>query len=52
MTSSPTHADEARLKHNAISAAGIVFLVLAAASPLIGLTGAVPSAMVIGNGLG
>jgi amino acid transporter len=52
MTSSPTHADEARLKHNAITAAGIIFLVLAAASPLIGLTGAVPSAMVIGNGLG
>jgi amino acid transporter len=40
------------LKRNAISAAGIVFLVLAAASPLIGLTGAVPSAMAIGNGLG
>ncbi|GAA4732936.1 APC family permease [Phytohabitans rumicis] len=42
----------AGLKRDAISAAGIVFLVLAAASPLIGLTGAVPSAMVVGNGLG
>ena len=52
MTSSRPHAAEEGLKHNAISAAGIVFLVLAAASPLIGLTGAVPSAMVIGNGLG
>lgn len=40
------------LKRDAISAAGIVFLVLAAASPLIGLTGAVPAAMVLGNGLG
>jgi amino acid transporter len=40
------------LKRDAISAAGIVFLVLAAASPLVGLTGAVPSAMVVGNGLG
>ena len=40
------------LKSNAISATGIVFLVLAAASPLIGLTGAVPSAMVLGNGNG
>jgi amino acid transporter len=40
------------LKRDAISAAGIVFLVLAAASPLIGLTGAVPAAMVVGNGLG
>lgn len=40
------------LKRDAVSSAGIVFLVLAAASPLIGLTGAVPSAMVVGNGLG
>lgn len=40
------------LRRDAISSAGIVFLVLAAASPLIGLTGAVPSAMVVGNGLG
>ena len=47
----PPAADE-KLKKDAISAAGIVFLVLAAASPLIGLTGAVPSAMVVGNGLG
>ena len=44
--------DDDHLKKDAISAAGIVFLVLAAASPLIGLTGAVPSAMVVGNGLG
>jgi amino acid transporter len=43
---------DASLKKDAISASGIVFLVLAAASPLIGLTGAVPSAMVVGNGLG
>lgn len=40
------------LRRDAISTVGIVFLVLAAASPLIGLTGAVPSAMVIGNGNG
>ncbi len=40
------------LKRDAISATGVVFLVLAAASPLIGLTGAVPSAMVLGNGNG
>lgn len=40
------------LKRNAISGVGVVFLVLAAASPLIGLTGAIPSAMVAGNGLG
>lgn len=40
------------LKRDAISGFGVVFLVLAAASPLVGLTGAVPSAMVVGNGLG
>lgn len=40
------------LQKNAISSVGVVFLVLAAASPLIGLTGAVPTAMVLGNGLG
>ncbi|WP_158220501.1 APC family permease [Kineosporia sp. A_224] len=40
------------LQRNAISSTGVVFLVLAAASPLIGLTGAVPTAMVLGNGLG
>lgn len=40
------------LQRNAISATGVVFLVLAAASPLIGLTGAVPTVMVLGNGLG
>ncbi len=39
------------LQRNAISSTGVVFLVLAAASPLIGLTGAVPTAMVLGNGL-
>ena len=49
-TSTPPGVPETGLKKNAISAVGIVFLVLAAASPLIGLTGAVPSAMVIGNG--
>jgi len=49
-TQTPTSASG--LKKNAIGPAGVVFLVLAAASPLIGLTGAVPSAMVLGNGLG
>lgn len=49
-TSSP--AASSGLKKNAIGPLGVVFLVLSAASPLIGLTGAVPSAMVLGNGLG
>lgn len=54
MTDTPTKNPVATtgLKKNALGPAGVVFLVLAAASPLIGLTGAVPSAMVLGNGLG
>jgi len=52
MATQPADARQPGLKRDAISSAGIVFLVLAAASPLIGLTGAVPSAMVVGNGLG
>ena len=39
------------LKKNSLSALSIVILVLSAASPLIGLTGAVPVAMVLGGGL-
>lgn len=49
-TTTPPGLPESGLKRDAISALGIVFMVVAAASPLIGLTGAVPSAMVIGNG--
>jgi len=45
-------APEGSLQRNSISVAGIVFLVLAAASPVIGLTGAVPVSIVIGNGVG
>jgi hypothetical protein len=37
-STTPPSGDD-RLKKDAISASGIVFLVLAAASPLIGLTG-------------
>ncbi|WP_285040228.1 APC family permease [Plantibacter sp. LMC-P-059a] len=47
-----TTAPAQTLQRNSITVAGIVFLVLAAASPIIGLTGAVPVTMVIGNGLG
>ncbi|MCG2623699.1 APC family permease [Arthrobacter sp. I2-34] len=45
-------APESHLQRDSISVAGIVFLVLAAASPVIGLTGAVPVSIVIGNGIG
>jgi amino acid transporter len=40
------------LRGNSITVSGIIFLVLAAASPIIGLTGAVPVTYVIGNGVG
>lgn len=42
-------ATQASLKKNSLSAFSIVILVLSAASPLIGLTGAVPAAMVLGG---
>lgn len=51
-TPTQTPVQGAGLTRNAISTLGVVVLVLSAASPLIGLTGAVPSAMVLGNGLG
>ena len=50
--SAVTAAPEGNLQRDSISVAGIVFLVLAAASPVIGLTGAVPVSIVIGNGIG
>ena len=49
--SGPDHlpADE-RLAPNRLGIAGIVFFVVAAAAPLVGMTGAVPVAIVLGNG--
>ena len=41
-----------KLKANSLGTIGVVILVLSAASPLIGLTGAIPTAMVLGNGIG
>ena len=38
------------LKRGRIGVIGIVFFVVAASAPLIGMTGAVPVAMVLGNG--
>ncbi|XRQ10542.1 APC family permease [Actinomadura welshii] len=51
------HADPAqgggsRLAGNRLGIAGIVFFVVAAAAPLVGMTGAVPIAIVLGNGAG
>jgi amino acid transporter len=41
-----------RLASNKLGIAGIVFFVVAAAAPLVGMTGAVPIAIVLGNGAG
>src|SRR5690606_40691239 len=40
------------LAKNKLGIAGIVFFVVAAAAPLVGMTGAVPIAIVLGNGPG
>ena len=42
--------DEPHLAKNRLGIAGIVFFVVAAAAPLVGMTGAVPVAIVLGNG--
>lgn len=47
----PAPVDET-LKSNRLGIAGIVFFVVAAAAPLVGMTGAVPVAIVLGNGAG
>ncbi|WP_370287733.1 APC family permease [Nocardioides sp.] len=41
---------EEKLAPNRLGIAGIVFFVVAAAAPLVGMTGAVPVAIVLGNG--
>jgi len=47
-----THTDRRSLKRSSIGVVGIVFFVVAASAPLIGMTGAVPVAMVLGSGTG
>ena len=47
---SQTQQANTSLSRGALSTFGIVVMVLAAASPLIGLTGAMPLAMITGNG--
>ncbi|MCP9964869.1 hypothetical protein [Actinomadura madurae] len=48
----PAGESESRLARNRLGVAGIVFFVVAAAAPLVGMTGAVPIAIVLGNGAG
>jgi amino acid transporter len=49
-TAPPTRSAEENLQGNKLGIAGIVFFVVAAAAPLVGMTGAVPVAIVLGNG--
>lgn len=50
---SPTSAVEGTaLARNRLGIAGVVFFVVAASAPLVGMTGAVPVAIVLGNGAG
>jgi amino acid transporter len=49
LSGTPRGADES-LASNRLGVAGVVFFVVAAAAPLVGMTGAVPVAIVLGNG--
>lgn len=44
------HRADESLASNRLGVAGVVFFVVAAAAPLVGMTGAVPVAIVLGNG--
>ncbi len=46
----PEETPETALHHGRLGVLGIVFFVVAAAAPLVGMTGAVPVAIVAGNG--
>jgi amino acid transporter len=46
----PPETPDTTLRRNTLGVAGIVFFVVAAAAPLVGMTGAVPVAIVLGNG--
>lgn len=46
----PEQTEESALHSGRLGVLGIVFFVVAAAAPLVGMTGAVPVAIVVGNG--
>jgi amino acid transporter len=50
VTSPGDHPSDEQLARNRLGVAGIVFFVVAAAAPLVGMTGAVPVAIAAGNG--
>jgi amino acid transporter len=50
LSEAPEATDETSLRGGRLGVVGIVFYVIAAASPLVGMTGALPVAIVLGNG--
>ena len=52
LESAPAATPGTSLRTNRLGTIGIVFFVVAAAAPLVGMTGAVPFAIVAGNGAG
>lgn len=52
LSEAPSETEETALHHGRLGVAGIVFFVVAAAAPLVGMTGAMPVAVVLGNGAG
>jgi amino acid transporter len=50
LQSAPPATEETSLRSGRLGVLGIVFFVVAAAAPLVGMTGAVPIAIVAGNG--
>ena len=51
--STPTaQAERSSLRAGRLGVIGVVFFVVAASAPLVGITGAVPVAMLVGNGAG
>ncbi len=47
-----TAAERSALRSGRLGVVGVVFFVVAASAPLVGITGAVPVAMLVGNGAG
>lgn len=52
LQAAPQETPETSLRRNRLGVVGIVFFVVAAAAPLVGMTGAVPVAIVLGDGAG
>ena len=50
LSPAPEETEDTALHHGRLGVVGIVFYVVAAASPMVGMTGALPVAIVLGNG--